>query len=1195
MNNLKTVLSLLKSDKSKDRQQGVSSLREIFSRNSVIDSLDDKGDGRAWLVVYQALFTNVVTERATVTKPNSTAAAERRLKDSASVLRWLTERSVSKWGNKVAKPLVKHLLQGMVHNKLLFAPVALDYVKCLRVVCSYQPHLEHLMSDEKQWIDILTMSFNALLGDGLHSNLEYTPEGQSEAEVDSVLSEDEDESIRARKRKRTNVSERRSKLSRMSRPASPEQIEFAAIIALILRSSRVRLASPEFPNRAQAVLDRLLRFFSVYPVETSAHLDIIAAVNGAVASLSLNAKNHVMNFGLSIWDHLLALWQSKSRPMKEEVLTALKVLFPYVNLANAGEFDRVEGVSQLLKHLQADYDSRWCFEELSIASLRLEVSVDGILSPFTAKTFRRGFNFTTEQMTAWVTLELQADCVKEVLTFIFPLACVTNILVQLYSYSESPPSRGTGKRARIENPIRKLLHIIQTGRKKSPTLLCLLFLIDRHWSSLHSEIQAEIVGALLQMVTCEDPSAQSWIFCCFAAIAFADSENTIHWDSIWSHTVRRTNAPAISRAACHASYVLLLCQKVPTYRALAEIEVLGQDITVQGPAASYDSVCSFLALCMKISRQDARLYRMHLDDKVLGWFIETWSASGSFIPPSSSSANRPRLEQFTIADILGLLEAACGLSEVSNLICPITSPGHPLATVSKDLISTRAIREYLLYARFPDLSLIGKETLSRTYQALEPEQTVDLVQPEHRERKTSAFLLKMLETTTGVWESHIDSPTRPPVESVRRALDLAVLTIYFESSLVINGIRSNRRSFQAACRLISLLSSFIKDPAWSSQELTLLLSSFLPLTTESIDNAEYRQWDAFLSPTKATGTKYGVVDMESQQEAKREFERKKRNRLQSIIWRSADVCTILLVIKLFIDANMQVQDSVASVLSNIKTVLHSFSNRTRLPTGKSSGSEEKDAEFGPIRTSTVYNLDIPDSRSLEESYGVRRIVWTCFAILSRASVLQSQEEDAIVDRSIIDLICNCSDDDKLIALLDPFVWHVERRNIRLTGPILDRLLERIENPLKTYQYSRSVNLCLASVKLLSSTIRIWLTPSPSSSSLDGKIRLLVQWLIANLKAEDWSIRDSIVRLFDHYLMLDPDQGFFEQVDDDEESLPATLLLSFLQDVDIRVRLTAAKACARLFSTTYVQNGDGDRDAMTVYGEVNKMLCIDLTQ
>lgn len=175
--------------------------------------------------------------------------------------------------------------------------------------------------------------------------------------------------------------------------------------------------------------------------------------------------------------------------------------------------------------------------------------------------------------------------------------------------------------------------------------------------------------------------------------------------------------------------------------------------------------------------------------------------------------------------------------------------------------------------------------------------------------------------------------------------------------------------------------------------------------------------------------------------------------VESEIVCKADVCPILPVNRLFIDANMQAQDSVATVLSNIKTVLHSFSKRTRLPTSKSFGSEEKDVEFGPIRTSTSYSLDIPDSRSLEESYGVCKIVRTCLDILSRASVLQSQEEDAIVDRSIIDLICDCSDDDKLIALLDPFVWHVDRRNIRLTGTLLDRLLKRIENPLKTYQYS----------------------------------------------------------------------------------------------------------------------------------------------
>ena len=167
MNNLKQVLGWLKSEKLKERQEGISSLRVFFGQSNVIEKLDPHGDGRAWLVVFQALFTCIVSERATVTKKGSastTSEAERRLKDGASALRWLTERSVSRWGMKVAKPLVKHLMQGMKQNKKLFEPVALDYVKTLRVICSYQPHLDHLMTDETQWIDILSLSFNVVLG-----------------------------------------------------------------------------------------------------------------------------------------------------------------------------------------------------------------------------------------------------------------------------------------------------------------------------------------------------------------------------------------------------------------------------------------------------------------------------------------------------------------------------------------------------------------------------------------------------------------------------------------------------------------------------------------------------------------------------------------------------------------------------------------------------------------------------------------------------------------------------------------------------------------------------------------------------------------------------------------------------------------------------------------------------------------------
>ena len=175
MNNLKSVLGQLKSDKQKDRQQGLVSIREVFERDSVVNNLDDKGDGRVWLVVFQALFTAVVNERAAVVKKglsNATSLMIRRLEDASSTVRWLVERSVVKWGFKVAKALVNHLMQMIVHNGRLFQPVCLNYVKALRTVLSYRPHLDRFLGDDTQWIKIMSLSFAVVLGDSLNSSLD---------------------------------------------------------------------------------------------------------------------------------------------------------------------------------------------------------------------------------------------------------------------------------------------------------------------------------------------------------------------------------------------------------------------------------------------------------------------------------------------------------------------------------------------------------------------------------------------------------------------------------------------------------------------------------------------------------------------------------------------------------------------------------------------------------------------------------------------------------------------------------------------------------------------------------------------------------------------------------------------------------------------------------------------------------------
>lgn len=153
MSNLDKVIRLLKSDKIKERQEGLSSLRTVFARDSAVASLDHDGNGKAWLLVFQALFGCVLNEKAALlktTKSGSTikvtpsAAASRRLGDAAATVRWLTERSVHLLNKKVMSSLVAHLRQVVISHGELLAPIALDYVKALRCVVGWTPHLEHM-------------------------------------------------------------------------------------------------------------------------------------------------------------------------------------------------------------------------------------------------------------------------------------------------------------------------------------------------------------------------------------------------------------------------------------------------------------------------------------------------------------------------------------------------------------------------------------------------------------------------------------------------------------------------------------------------------------------------------------------------------------------------------------------------------------------------------------------------------------------------------------------------------------------------------------------------------------------------------------------------------------------------------------------------------------------------------------------
>jgi ataxia telangiectasia mutated family protein len=464
--NLNAVLHDLKSDKVKERQQGIVSLRTVFARDSVVLTLDESGKGQAWLSVFQALYTTVGIEKAASTKkgPSSKAtgagaAAFRRLGDAAATVRWLTERSVQRMNKAVVKSLFSHLIQTMVYNGELLAPVALDYIKTMRCLVSWTPHMDHL--NEDTWIRMVEMAFNVILGDpvkrildedgeydeGEASTVPGTELDDSEFLMDDEPDGDVDENIpststavKPQKRRRDHSPASRSSpanrpstsrhryKSKAPRAVSLEQIEFTSLLAILLQSPSAPLLSPHSPHLASAIVRRLQRFLDLYPADTSLHHDYILSLSATLSHIALNRKHEVETFAHGAWDGLLGLWGTKNKAMKEGLVAILRALFPYFTTEpedSYATFGWADGVGRLSQLLDGEAESRWGVDGLSFDSLRLKIASNdnddrdaGELPAFVAQTFQAGWHFDAGQALAWAILELQADCTEKVISAI---------------------------------------------------------------------------------------------------------------------------------------------------------------------------------------------------------------------------------------------------------------------------------------------------------------------------------------------------------------------------------------------------------------------------------------------------------------------------------------------------------------------------------------------------------------------------------------------------------------------------------------------------------------------------------------------------------------------------------------------------------------------------------------------------------
>lgn len=456
MNNitLKSVLDNLRSKKASERQEGLHQIRTIFEKDRVVANFyigkDGEADPKLWLPVFQALFMTVYLEKEGMKKSGSRPASTRRIADASNNIRWLTERSVPYMNTPVVNALFQHFTQMLVSEEdrwELFQPIALDYVKSLKAIFSYAPHLEHL--ETTQWVFMLEICFNVILGDRVREHfsssepMESSPTPTIEADDDMYLDDEyaEDDgpdssnvgTAKGKKRTRRDPTPRpilpvanpRGKTKQVRTAVTSEQVEFASILVTLLSFSGAPTLSKEHPNLVPGIMMRLRLFLERYPVDSSLLYNYINILSSVLEHVSLNRKYEVEVFARSTWPALVGLWGTKDKHLKETLVVVLRNLFQFIvcpvypDDPKLPAFDPIDGIGVLWHVLDAEAENKWGMDGLDLDALRLDsvrhdTSRSAELDPFVAQTFRAGWNFDKEQALSWAILELRADCAGKV-------------------------------------------------------------------------------------------------------------------------------------------------------------------------------------------------------------------------------------------------------------------------------------------------------------------------------------------------------------------------------------------------------------------------------------------------------------------------------------------------------------------------------------------------------------------------------------------------------------------------------------------------------------------------------------------------------------------------------------------------------------------------------------------------------------
>jgi ataxia telangiectasia mutated family protein len=408
----------------------------------------------------------------------------------------------------------------------------------------------------------------------------------------------------------------------------------------------------------------------------------------------------------------------------------------------------------------------------------------------------------------------------------------------------------------IADPVTSLISSLSNAGLSSSLIVhrlqLLFFLVERHWSSLHTDIQQQIVTHLLSLLSLDEPLVQNWAFVCIGVIAvhgatFPSSARPIEtspskrprkspsneWEQAWTFAFRHLHNPATCRAAAHAAHLLVAYDRIDNAKIVSDVEGLARDMDVQGPSFPYDSVCDLFCCLLELAAHDVRLFRLELPEKILAWLTATWKPLE--VSNSSKSASRTRARAVVdtpeIGRLLRLFACTCSLAYVPSIETETLLPDCAVSDFMQEYSGSAEMRDYLLEATLPPYRPPTKHHRPRKDGTL-PARIGDQSPPNGLQRRLSAFLERSLTAALAEGEDDEEGAnywTTLPIDYIRQHYDVAILVLLLETLFECNGVRPNRGGLVAARQLIGNLAPCLRQARYSLSERGRLFLTLAPL------------------------------------------------------------------------------------------------------------------------------------------------------------------------------------------------------------------------------------------------------------------------------------------------------------------------------------------------------------------------------